>query len=203
MLAGGRGSRLGGAKALVPLAGRPLIAWPLEALCACLGDVAVVAKGDTALPPLPARVMLWREPSAPIHPLTGIVHALARAAGRAVLVCAVDLPLVCPAVVRRLAEAGAPGALAVIARDESGRSQPLLGRYEPGALPVLAAQAALRPDAPLRRALAPLRPRWLAVPSGSLTNVNDEVDLARAAAALARAGAGGGDAAPSPRARPL
>jgi molybdenum cofactor guanylyltransferase len=44
VLAGGRGSRLGGAKAMAELAGRPLIAYPLAALAAAGLDAFVVAK---------------------------------------------------------------------------------------------------------------------------------------------------------------
>src|SRR5215210_7377438 len=94
VLAGGRSRRMGGSKATADLGGRPLLAWPLEALRAVLGDVVVVAKGSTELPPLD--VPVWVEPDEPMHPRAGIVHALERAHGRAVLACAVDLPLVTP-----------------------------------------------------------------------------------------------------------
>jgi molybdopterin-guanine dinucleotide biosynthesis protein A len=49
VLAGGRGSRLGGSKATVELAGRPLISYPLAALAAAGLDAFVVAKPDTPL----------------------------------------------------------------------------------------------------------------------------------------------------------
>ena len=44
VLAGGRGSRLGGAKPTAELAGRPLISYPLAALAEAGLDAAVVAK---------------------------------------------------------------------------------------------------------------------------------------------------------------
>ena len=47
ILAGGLGRRIGGAKAVVQLGGRPLISYPLQALQAALGEVAIVAKPDT------------------------------------------------------------------------------------------------------------------------------------------------------------
>ena len=53
ILAGGQGRRIGGSKAVVQLAGQPLITYPLEAVRTALGDVAVVAKADTQLPSLP------------------------------------------------------------------------------------------------------------------------------------------------------
>src|SRR5256885_1284659 len=99
VLAGGLGRRLGGSKATVALAGRPLISYPLQALRSALGAVVVVAKGDTQLPDgLEAPV--WVEPEHPRHPLTGLVHALSLAGGRPVLVCACDLPLVTEELVR-------------------------------------------------------------------------------------------------------
>src|SRR5439155_15648809 len=51
VLAGGGGRRLGGAgKAGVELAGRPLLAWVLEALTGALDEVAVAAQPSTSLP---------------------------------------------------------------------------------------------------------------------------------------------------------
>jgi molybdopterin-guanine dinucleotide biosynthesis protein A len=49
VLAGGRGSRLGGAKAIADLAGRPLIAYPLDALTAAGLGPFIVAKPNTPL----------------------------------------------------------------------------------------------------------------------------------------------------------
>ena len=80
ILAGGLGQRIGGAKAVVELGGRPLIAYPLAALAAALSDVAVIAKADTELPMLPG-ITVWIEPDAPRHPLLGIAEALAACRG--------------------------------------------------------------------------------------------------------------------------
>lgn len=183
VLAGGDGRRIGGGKACAELLGAPLISYPRAALRAVLSEVVVVAKPSTALPVLPG-TQVWLEPEEPQHPLLGIVSALERAAGRSVLVCAVDLPLVGQGLVTRLARARAP--LAAIAADRDG-PQPLLGRYEPGAL------------APLREALAeqpPPRMRSLSarldanhVPTDDeheLLNVNHPEDLRRAASELGR-----------------
>jgi molybdenum cofactor guanylyltransferase len=49
VLAGGRGSRLGGAKPTAELGGRPLISYPLAALAAAGLEAVVVAKSDTDL----------------------------------------------------------------------------------------------------------------------------------------------------------
>ncbi len=179
VLAGGRGRRMGAEKATVSLCGRPLISYPLAALAAVLGEVAVVAKADSELPELPEGVAVWRDSGDLQHPLVGVIEALRRAGGRAVLVCAVDLPLVTPAVVTELvAAASGSGATAVIAR-----GQPLLGCYQPHALGKL---EALGPAGPVREAAAALSPHLVEVGDpGVLLNVNTSDDLRRAEALLA------------------
>lgn len=180
VLAGGAGSRLGGGKPAAPLAGRPLIAWPLAALGAVLDEVAVVAKDDAELPELDAAVAIWREPAEPRHPLAGIVEALRRAGGRPVVVLACDLPLVTPGVVGRIATARAAGAAAVVA-EAGGRVQPLCARYEPEAL---AALVDFDPHGRLVTQVLALAPARVEVEEGLLFNVNDPEDLAAAEALL-------------------
>src|SRR4051794_28956460 len=130
VLAGGAGRRMGGGKAIAMLAGRPLIVWAIDALRAAgLDRLAVAAKPDTGLPPLDAEV--WREPAEPRHPLAGVTHALDRARDD-VLTLPVDLPLVPPEVLRRLA--AAEGVAVVRA---GGRLHPLVARFPAGTrLPV-------------------------------------------------------------------
>jgi molybdenum cofactor guanylyltransferase len=132
VLAGGRGRRIGGDKAIVELEGRPLALYPLEALHEVCDEVAVVAKRDTLLPPLSGLADLWIEPDEPRHPLTGVAHALALAGGRPVLVVAVDLPLIDAATLRAIAETDPGGAAAVVPRVH-GRLQPLCALYTPAA----------------------------------------------------------------------
>jgi molybdopterin-guanine dinucleotide biosynthesis protein A len=182
VLAGGLGRRIGGAKATVELAGRPLISYPLEALAAALQEVAIIAKADTELPSL-AGVTVWIEPQTPRHPLVGIVQALALAGGRPVVVCAADLPFVTPALVARLIDEGLRGAPAVIAA-HGGETQPLLGYYQPGAADAL---SAARPGVPLRETVAAIGARLLEVGDPELLfNVNTPDDLLVAAAMLDR-----------------
>jgi molybdenum cofactor guanylyltransferase len=183
VLAGGRGRRLGGGKATVPLAGRPLLAYPLAALRAVLDEVAVVAKRDTALPPLPPAVPVWFEPDAPSHPLAGVVEALRRAEGHAVVVAACDLALLDAGLVTRLAEAPAGGAPVVVPR-AGGRLQPLCARYEPAALATL---EGFRPSVRVTAAVAALAPAVLDVADATpFFNVNAPADLERASALLSR-----------------
>jgi molybdopterin-guanine dinucleotide biosynthesis protein A len=193
VLAGGLGRRIGGAKATTELAGHPLIEYPLRALAAVLAEVRVVAKPDTALPqhlagpqarsgmPGPRGVEVWIEPAEPHHPLVGIAHALRMAGPRGVLVCAADMPFLTAEVLARLAYAEAGGAPAVVAVGASGRSEPLLGRYEPAAAALLA-DAALAACEPLRSVVARLGPRLVPVDAAVLFNVNTREDLARAEA---------------------
>ncbi|MGA2924399.1 MAG: molybdenum cofactor guanylyltransferase [Solirubrobacteraceae bacterium] len=184
VLAGGLGRRLGGDKAIVELAGRPLISYPLEALAAALREVAVIAKSDSELPSMPG-VTVWIEPDAPRHPLIGLIEALGVAGDRPVVVCAVDLPFVSPALITRLAQADPGKAPAVIASCR-GAMQPLLGCYYRRALGPLRA-AAQTPDAPLTEIVAALSPRLLEVEDpDELFNVNAPEDILQAAGLLDR-----------------
>jgi molybdopterin-guanine dinucleotide biosynthesis protein A len=146
--------------------------------------VAVVAKIDTELPSMPG-VTVWIEPEAPRHPLTGILHALAVAEGRPVLVCAADLPFVTSDLIGQLADADPGGAAAVVTR-AAGRLQPLLACYQPHALGLLSAGGS-GAEQPLREAVAAIDPALYEVEDPDLLfNVNTPDDLLQAAAMLDR-----------------
>jgi molybdopterin-guanine dinucleotide biosynthesis protein A len=159
-----------------------MLHWPLAALRGALDRVVVAAKPDSELPALPAGVEVWREPAQPRHPLAAIVFALQRARGAAVIVCAVDLPLVERETVRALACVPGAGVHAVVTAGD--RPQPLLARYEVAALDVLAAVGS-GGDVRLLDAVQALELRTLAVAEEQLLNVNDRGDAARAARILA------------------
>ncbi len=181
VLAGGRGSRLGGAKARAMLRGRPLISYPLAALRAVLDEVVVVCKPETELPALRGHEVCF-EREALQHPLVGIRTALELAGGRPALVCAVDLPLVGPELVAELTH-GHADAIAALA-SHNGIAQPLLGRYAPQALEPL---SAVDPGGPLRDAVLRCSPALVEVEDPvALFNVNTPADLARAAELLSR-----------------
>jgi molybdopterin-guanine dinucleotide biosynthesis protein A len=188
ILAGGLGRRIGGSKAVVQLAGQPLISYPLEAVRTALSDVAVIAKADTQLPSLPG-VTVWVEPDSPRHPVLGIVQALALAEGRSVVVCASDLPFVTPELIYHLATADLGKSPAVVACCGAD-VQPLLGCYAPRAIDPL--RSGLPADPPVHELVASLRPRTLEVGEPELLfNINSPEDLLHAAAILdgrARAG---------------
>lgn len=134
VLAGGRGRRLGGDKAIVELEGRALVHYPIEALHSVCDDVVVVAKRDTLLPSLSGIADLWIEPDEPRHPLVGVAHALGLATGRPILVVAVDLPLVDAEVLGAILAVDPGDDATVVAPRAYGRLQPLCALYTPGAL---------------------------------------------------------------------
>jgi molybdopterin-guanine dinucleotide biosynthesis protein A len=179
VLAGGLGRRIGGSKAIVELNRRPLISYPLESVWRALGNVAIVAKIDTELPSLPG-VTVWIEPQEPRHPLTGILHALAVAEDRPVLICAADLPFVTPDLIGEIAHAD-PGIAPAVVATSDGRSQPLLACYQPTALELLCG-AGSRAELPLRESIAWLDPVFYEVDdSDALFNINSPDDLLQAA----------------------
>jgi molybdopterin-guanine dinucleotide biosynthesis protein A len=184
VLAGGRGRRIGGDKAIVTLAGRPLLSYPVQAMCAALDQVVVVAKPSTALPALGA-VPVWQEPERPSHPLVGVAEALRRASGGWVLVCAGDMPFVPVSLLRSLAALDPAGARAVVTSSARRGLQPLLGCYGPACLESLAA-AAREAVAPARAVVQALAPMVVPVADPrALFNVNSSEDLRQAEALLA------------------
>jgi molybdenum cofactor guanylyltransferase len=175
---------MGRPKALVELAGRPLIAHSVAAVEAASLEPLVVAKSDSPLPQLACRVV--REAREPVHPLVGVVSALEASEGRAVIVLACDMPLVPSALLEWLAAIDAQVAVPEV----GGRLQPLLARYGPGAAPAL--ETALRGAAAAHEAVSALAPRILdedelarfGDPELICLNVNTPADLERAEAVL-------------------
>ncbi|MCW3019381.1 MAG: 4-diphosphocytidyl-2C-methyl-D-erythritol synthase [Solirubrobacterales bacterium] len=183
VLAGGRGERLGGAKAMTRLGGRPLICHPLAAARGAGLETVVVAKRSTRLPSL--REQVAHEPESPHHPLCGVLAALELAATRspapAVLLLACDMPFLTSPLLGWLASLEGT-AMAEI----DGRPQPLLARCTPGHLPAL--REALDERRSLTAAIEALSPRLVrerelarfGSPARLCFNVNDAADLRRA-----------------------
>jgi molybdenum cofactor guanylyltransferase len=169
---------MGGAKAARRLAGRPLVAYPAEALATVCELVAVVCKPGIELPAGGPWEVWDDEPIEPRHPATGIAHALGRAGGP-VLVCAADMPFVTRSECERLTAAmkGEPGALAVVAEAE-GRLQPVFAIYCPSARASLLDAAAR--GAPLRRAVDALEPVCVPLPAAALRSIDTPAALAAA-----------------------
>lgn len=187
VIAGGHGSRIGGAKATVELAGRPLISHSLAAVEEAGLRPLVVAKADTELPPL--RCTVIREDHEPRHPLCGVLAALEFCGESPLVIVGCDMPFVPAGLLAWLAEQPEP----LVAPAFDGRVLPFPARY----------QSSLRAD--LRRALAEersmastlisLSPRLLGAaeleafgdPARLCLNVNTTADLARAEAHLDQA----------------
>jgi molybdopterin-guanine dinucleotide biosynthesis protein A len=174
ILAGGRGTRIGGDKATVELAGRPLISYPIAAAQAAGLDVVVVAKRTTKLPPLEVPVLL--EPDAPVHPLLGVITALNKLPAVVALPC--DMPFVDPADLAALAALDAN--VATLSQD-----QPFPALYRRPALPQM--RSAVEAGASVRSTQAQSRLAPAASTArhpATMTAVNTPEDLATAEALL-------------------
>jgi molybdopterin-guanine dinucleotide biosynthesis protein A len=184
VLAGGASTRMGASKPTIELGGEPLVVRALKPLRAAGLEVAVVGKEDVRLPAVAAPV--WIESRPARHPLAGILEALERAKGRAVFVCACDMPFVTPELAGYLA--GLPG---TAVPEAGGRLHPLLARYDPAAAESLT--TALRRRASLHEAVdeagATIVPEAeiarFGDPERLLFNINTPADLAEAERLLA------------------
>lgn len=188
VLAGGLSTRMGSPKALVELAGRPLVSRIVATVGSAGLEPLVVAKPDSPLPKLDCRVLA--EPGEPRHPLTGLVAALSASAGRGVVAIACDMPLVPARLLTWLAQLEEEVAVCEV----DGRLEPLLGRYSPLAGDALA--DARDAGTPLREAVAALEP--FVIPQDRIArfgdprrivfNVNTLEDVAEAERLLNRTG---------------
>jgi molybdenum cofactor guanylyltransferase len=189
VLIGGAGSRAGGDKHLLPLAGRPLAAWVLDAAREAGLEPVLIAKPETPLGELAAgavvsesgggapagaaepsepTALVIREPAEPLHPLVGIAAALSEL-DEPLVVCPCDAPRVSATVLAALA--GAPATVATGSRGP----EPLLGRYEPAMADALRRLA--RDGRAAREAVEALDLATLAVPDSQLANVNTRAEL--------------------------
>lgn len=145
VLAGGRSSRMGTPKALLPFGGEPLITHIVRALQPRFGDVIVVAAEGQDLPPLPARVV--RDDVAFQGPVGGLVYGLRALERDWAFATSCDSAFLSEALVGHLqSHCGADREVVVTHWD--GRFQPLFAMYRRTVLPVLEAQLAageLRP----------------------------------------------------------
>jgi molybdopterin-guanine dinucleotide biosynthesis protein A len=191
ILAGGLGRRLGGVdKALVPLAGKPLIAHVVDRLAPQVSALAISANGDPdrfdrlGLPVLPDPV-----PDRP-GPLAGVLAGLewARVAhpeARRLLSVPVDCPLLPADLMARLAAAG--GEDAVVMAASGGRRHPVVALWPVRLAPALRAGLT---DGTARKVEAfagggsQAVVEWPIAPFDPFLNINTAEDLAAAAALL-------------------
>lgn len=132
VLAGGKSERLGFDKALLRINSAPLVQWLPQQLGALFAPVAVVADRPERYPgPVPQLVDAL--PGA--GPLAGIAAGLEALAVPALFVCACDMPLLRPALLRRLNAALDGYELAIPER--AGRLEPLCAVYAASCLPTV------------------------------------------------------------------
>ena len=126
ILAGGRGTRMGGAdKALLRLAGRPLIAHLIDRLGGQCAPLAINAGGEAGRFAFAGPPVLSDSVAGQPGPLAGILAAMDWAAALgadAVVTAAVDTPFLPADLADRLRRAAGPSGLAIAASaDDTGR----------------------------------------------------------------------------------
>jgi molybdopterin-guanine dinucleotide biosynthesis protein A len=176
VLAGGAGRRLGGAdKAALTVSGTSLLERVLDAVADAEQTVVV---GPNR--PVTRRVSWTRERPPGGGPVAGLAAGLALVSAPVVAVLAADLPFLRPAHVRELRtvlgnDGGAAGA---VITDDEGRDQVLAGVWRRAALrrAMPAAPAGLA----MRRLIAELPLRRVALPGRPWTDVDSFADLATA-----------------------
>ena len=182
VLAGGHGRRLGGAdKALLPLAGRPLLGWLLPRLAPQVDALAISANGDPArfaafgLPVLP-------DPVVDQGPLSGLLAGLDWAAGQgaqALLTVPADTPFIPLDLATRLAPAPC-------CAESLGRAHLLVALWQVDCrdwLRDLLVRPGSRAVGRFAEAIGQRTARFDAVPD-PFTNINTPEDLAEAASRL-------------------
>jgi molybdenum cofactor guanylyltransferase len=100
VLAGGKSSRMGQPKSLLPFDGEPLIVHIVRALKRMFAEIVIVAAPDQELPDLPA--VLVRDDVAHQGPVGGIYYGLKAASGEFCFVTSCDVPFLNPALISHL-----------------------------------------------------------------------------------------------------
>jgi molybdenum cofactor guanylyltransferase len=133
VLAGGHSSRMGESKAWLEWHGSTLLHRAADVL-GCVGPVVVVRAAGQRLPTVPAGVEVVDDARADVGPLQGIATGLAAVAAPRAFVCAVDMPFLHPAFVRRVLRALTPD-LDVVLPVALGHQQPLAAAYRTALAP--------------------------------------------------------------------
>lgn len=136
ILTGGRSSRMGRAKALLPFDGEPLIAHIVRRLGRAFAETVVVAAPDQELPTLP--VALVRDDVAYQGPVSGIYHGIRAATKDVCFVTSCDAPFLNLALVSHLLSQISDFDVVVPFWQE--RFQPLHAVYRRSVVPLLREQ---------------------------------------------------------------
>lgn len=135
VLAGGQSSRMGRDKALVELAGKPLVAWALEVLRGA-GFTARIAGARTELA---AFAPVVPDEAVDAGPLSGVCSALSVTAAECCVFLPVDLPLIPAPLLRFLVQHGQITDAAVTVASLNGFAQTFPAVVRRDALPSLRA----------------------------------------------------------------
>ena len=131
LLAGGRGTRFGGAaKGLLPFGAGRLADGALHALSACCSDVVIAANDAQAETWFPG-LRIARDDGPALGALGALATALRAGNGRSVVVCAWDMPFVTAALLEALAQVVEEGATCCVPVHADGRAEPLCAAYGP------------------------------------------------------------------------
>lgn len=154
VLAGGRSSRMGRAKADLEWHGSTLLRRTVGILGRAVdGPVVVVRAPGQQLPVLPAGVVVVDDSAIDHGPLQGLADGLSAVGAEAAFVCSTDLPFLHPAFVRRVV--AGRGSVDVALPVVGGFRQPLAAAYRTGLNRLAAgllAQGERRPSALLAAA---------------------------------------------------
>ncbi|MET0502822.1 MAG: NTP transferase domain-containing protein [Candidatus Binatia bacterium] len=136
VLAGGKSSRMGRPKSLLPFGDEPLIAHIVRALQRIFPDIVVVAAPEQELPSLPARLV--RDEIAYQGPVGGIYYGLKAAGGEFSFVTSCDVAFLNPRLIAHLISQIKDYDVVVPWWEE--RYQPLHAVYRRDVLPLLEGQ---------------------------------------------------------------
>jgi molybdopterin-guanine dinucleotide biosynthesis protein A len=148
VLCGGRSTRMGSPKALLPFGDETMLQRVVRLLGTVVSPLVVVAAPDQSLPDLPAAVSITRDEREGRGPLEGLragLKALPASVGAA-YVTSCDVPLLVPAFVQHMIELVGDAEIAVMEID--GFAHPLSAVYRRSTLPyveTLLAEDRLRP----------------------------------------------------------
>jgi len=134
ILTGGRSTRMGRNKALIPVGGKPLIAHAIDGLSAVFTRILLSANDPETYQPFGFPVVQDVEPE--WGALAGVHAGLLVAPTEWIFALAVDMPLVEPAAIRAVLAHVAPNVAAVIPHGH-GFHQPFHAAYGPESLNIL------------------------------------------------------------------
>lgn len=178
ILAGGKSSRMGKDKGLLPLHGLPLRISLYQTLRqAGLTDVYISCREDQ-LPDLghfPGIVDIFPDTG----PLGAILSAFEKDPTSAWLVLACDMPLIRVETIRQLIAARNPAKAATVFSDESGNLQPLAAIWEPAIFPTAQSVFFTQNRSPRKVLLQSTIHLIFPQNPQDLTNINDPEALAR------------------------